>query len=1415
MRNDPDVQRKSRRVRLDAPRTTSIRLLTISLALASTVGAGQLWAKPVEWKSTLLVEDQRAAVVHSGPSDGETALDAGVAALRKLETQADGKNGRKLKATWQHLHRWVPADAMDLVRADKKAKCSALGVVFSRPVEIDTIILDAFGQHVFGRNKEGARDYRLKCKTAEGQWVTVATVKNNIRRHLIHTFSPLTVSEIRVEVTAHHRYEETKMWQKVWGMRNSAADQYGIRRIEAYKLGSHEGFKAQHKSRSVKINKSPNGNVAIFKDDVPMLKGVASSPDYLAKVLRRAGYGVTFLDAELLANTGVLSKANFDLLVLPYGSSFPLGTTLYDFLEDGGDLVTIGGQAMTRALERTAEGRLVATAHDPGLITTPETMFTGDASVPHREQLGIFAVPWQKFVHAVEAGACDDQAVIDPDIRLEGKLEGYLATGMVGQLPTFEEEEQYIREGKELPYILRARRGAKSLGTKMHRLDHDENSYILRKTCSRWMPLLAAADRYGRPRGSVGAMMLNHDGLYPGSFWTCFGVTNRDLFAADNPKMAKALVDIVDFSVRGVYLHGLRSGYACYRQGEAAKLETFVGNFGPADQSAEVTFELLPLDGDKVAFSKTNKVRLPKGKSTRVEVTWAPERFDLDFYRIRCVLSVDGREIDRDQNGFVVWNEKAMQGEDAFKLEYKDNYFHDGDRPVFIVGGRDDGLHRHGAHGRDPLSMQRRYQQMQDCGMSIISPIFLQMYVPGFAWGEPLPELVPEVMLRQLDAHAQLCQQHKLIFAPNIFFAYRHDCLVKQDLSEQIMKLLGDRYCRVPGFLFYLWDDVWNLDGTAADLYLEHSRRCRDAINSNPAGREYALLSEHYRSANLGMRRTAEHLTTSQHGYNGMSCGTLEPLRLADARVAGKSQSCGEFYLWDFHKENHGEGARRAVDTPSAPHGHPGYVRMMLDLPHAEFGLGYSLIMNWKWGDIDTVTFCYGVVGPCDQIPRHHMYTYRNLSWFLRSFRPKYEQPEAMFLLPNAYWAKNKLPKEKIDQGNMLMDADRKPPAEVDRELKKLIKKVAAAGHINFGVVDEHDLPKLKPTVKAIVYPFPICPDEKTYRWLVNFVRRGGHLYLTSDFSYEPGQKRRLVKRLTELAGVEPVGPLDNVKVPTRLVKTGRPIKITPVKPYGNWTGAYKGRVDLKLRPAGAEVLAVDEKGQPVVFSHKLGKGRVVFNADYSAAAPAAVYGEFMNGAGVEPERADRGDFKNYTIVRVPTHDGSVYGLVACGDMNGITTIATSPTPVTLEKTRSPMVMAGFDTQGRVTACETDGLLKVAGRTIVDATATVMIFTLDGKPIDQSEAVVVLPQPFADSKITIRTAASVDSLIVGDMVGGKWTTGRQTPLVTGPKGVSFALDEIDSTCVVLLTSKAARNKYVKKLARFLSGHFAESHEKTR
>ena len=633
--------------------------------------------KTLVFRSSLVAIDGRMILVRSHLVGRESALpklsaaadssakgkpipaDASVAVRRKIEVLADDATHRKVKVTWQKIDLDVPPTAKNFALVTEGAEFSAsstagkitlgqqkdrnarmesiqlrwrdktigqypdwLAVKFPQPRQIDTVILRTFGEHVHGRNKEGIRDYQLQYRTSGGNWTTLASVRNNTKEYLVHRFPPVITDQLRVQVTAGNVHDEIG-WRTEGCRSRSGNSRFSrLQDFEVFKLGPQPVNRVEELSRTVTIEKSAKGCIAVFKDEVPMPEGVASSPDYLAEVLRQAGYGVTFLDAELLSNTSLLAKENFDLFIHPYGCSFPLGTTLYQFLEQGGHLLTLGGQAFTNVVVRSADGKLLATGYDPGIITTPAKMVRKDWYAPLREQIGLFAGPFQTFVQVASARAVSGQHIINPAIRINGPLEGYPSTGLVGQVIPIEEEEQYVQEGKEMTYILNSRVGTKKIGA-MHRLNANYNYFMFNKTCARWVPLLEAHDLYDRPRGSAGAMILNHDGRYRGSIWTFFGATNRDLFPPGDETMGKALLNIVGFAMRGTFLHGLRPGYNCYRQGERAAARVFVENFGSADRTGRVTFTFLPLKSEEVAFKQEQEIRLPKEKSTLVETSWA------------------------------------------------------------------------------------------------------------------------------------------------------------------------------------------------------------------------------------------------------------------------------------------------------------------------------------------------------------------------------------------------------------------------------------------------------------------------------------------------------------------------------------------------------------------------------------------------------------------------------------------------------------------------------------------------------------------------------------------------------------------------------------------------------------------------
>ena len=108
--------------------------------------------------------------------------------------------------------------------------------------------------------------------------------------------------------------------------------------------------------RSAQASPEP-GQIAIFKDDIPH-SGAPASPDYLARLLQQAGFSTAFLAGDQLADSEVLNRERWDVIVLPYGASFPAkaADNFRKFLRSGGKFFSTGGYAFDNLLERSANG---------------------------------------------------------------------------------------------------------------------------------------------------------------------------------------------------------------------------------------------------------------------------------------------------------------------------------------------------------------------------------------------------------------------------------------------------------------------------------------------------------------------------------------------------------------------------------------------------------------------------------------------------------------------------------------------------------------------------------------------------------------------------------------------------------------------------------------------------------------------------------------------------------------------------------------------------------------------------------------------------------------------------------------------------------------------------------------------------
>jgi hypothetical protein len=213
----------------------------------------------------------------------------------------------------------------------------------------------------------------------------------------------------------------------------------------------------------------------------------------------------------------------------------------------------------------------------------------------------------------------------------------------------------------------------------------------------------------------------------------------------------------------------------------------------------------------------------------------------------------------------------------------------------------------------------------------------------------------------------------------------------------------------------------------------------------------------------------------------------------------------------------------------------------------------------------------------------------------------------------------------------------------------------------------------------------------------------------------------------------------------------------------------------------------------------------VLFSADLTGGEPAALLEVFLEEAGVDRVRTDPDDPAGLHAFRLPTLDGEVYAIASREGRREVT-ITSAPQPVTLGISRSPMVLAALDSKGRLVACETDGPVRVAGRTVIDANASVMAFTLDRKPMEESSSLVLLPQPYRPADIAVRAGPEIDFVVIGEPSEGAWRTREEWAAERSPEGVKIHLDADQSLCVVLLVRRAEREGWIRSLAAFLEGY---------
>jgi len=962
-------------------------------------------------------------------------------------------------------------------------------------------------------------------------------------------------------------------------------------------------------------------------------------------------------------------------------------------------------------------------------------------------QLGVFDADYRlervRFAHPAPG-----QSIVDPSLRIDGALEGYAASGVVG----FD--------------------------------------------TGRWIPLINAYDKYGRLRGAVGALLHHYAGTYAGSSWAFFGVSNRDLFAASEKKMSEAFVSIMRSLARDTYFTSLVSDRACYRQGEAVQLTAPVFNGGRAERQLRVDFEIYegepsdlivgagvptsPRPARKPLVFLTTTITAPPAVATAATVAWKPQQFKRDFYHVIAHLreggaDVSARPIDVIESGFMVWNEKTIAA--GPPLKYQNNYLHLGNRPMFLFG-TDDWSYVFTTTRETPLQWLKDMAMRRDFGVQIYE---------NLQFGLPASPQQQEQLLRKVDAIMQLSQKYQQVYFPGLLVGY-NVAVSDAELARQkeFCREFAKRYAHVPGLIYYLngdlrcqlsdavtpqwneflrqrygtteklrqawgdkaptqeigqipaedfndWEHAWD-DVKVYDLNCFRAWLVRRWLNALREGiREFdqthPITAEFYQLPHQGVDLLAaiDGLDLGNFGYFEKLNADIPRFPLLckynDQRARGKSNGPGEYGVkthpaWGDGKDYGYHTARTREQA----------IEHFLAIPHYALALGASRVHNWCWKDDAHRIFPWGLTYPCDNVEKDILYVHRNQSLLFRHFAPVDEEPTVYLLTADSH---------RLGGGKW-------------RVIEGILKGIdlALATHVdNLGTLNEQDL-VIPKSAKVIFYPLPFCPSDETYAKVLNWVKQGGVLYLSGDISYDEFRQRTRTKRLEKLCGVRFVGE----NYPNIAVKAN----------------SVDDQPCIKVEPIGARVWKQAKDGSPLVVEHAIGKGRVIFTTDpielhsttERRASDIALYRRVLQAANVEPIGLTPNDPLIHAF-RVPLQDGGRVYVLFNTDQNHPTrqvTLTDGKPSITLTIARNHPALLWFDGRGALRAIEAQGeVISEVGFRMSDFTNGILL-TLDGEEVRRSRAMVLMPLKPGKVNLTSEAAWRQAVVEVGEVRGGVWRT---------------------------------------------------------
>ncbi len=526
--------------------------------------------------------------------------------------------------------------------------------------------------------------------------------------------------------------------------------------------------------------------IAIFKEQgfpsisTPEEFGV----DWITEAIK-GRHKIVYLNIEKLKEPSFLDQV--DLLILPYGEAVPKEalSTIAAFIKNGGGIFTTGGRPFGALFEKQGNEWKNVEGYDRD---------------EYLSSLGINShIIYGRDIDAVkENGALDikynrssfsnDQygIIIKTSERIHDKL------------PTI---------GNVFPYRIPARKCLRPILFLNRDSYYIGSSLILVKA---WKNPYMATEKIPNKWCLVGFSGEGHP------------FDPKDKYAKET------LRRIIEFLSTKVILTDVRSEYASYREDEPIKFTIELLNYGMCEEGVEVTLSVI--SSEKILYKETIDLVIDKGSKKELELTWQPKGLTEDFYKIRAVLTMNGRVADEELNAFTVWHEDKLM--DSPDLSVEGRYLYQGDLQVYLHGinyyeSKTGGLMWFRPNISD---IERDLDMMSSFGINFLRAHY---HHPGWfrdyfeAVDLPVPDYFKERedierSLRIMDAFIILCNKYDIYFQPDIFTLVPKEmgdpkgwigdvgrCRDKEKIKKQkeFIEILANRYRGIPIITWDLWNE--------------------------------------------------------------------------------------------------------------------------------------------------------------------------------------------------------------------------------------------------------------------------------------------------------------------------------------------------------------------------------------------------------------------------------------------------------------------------------------------------------------------------------------------------------------------------------------------------------------------------------